>query len=91
MRRPGRSCSARWCRGCGRGRAEINRAGAERISRAALHVARQIGRRLSISGGGVQSGHSALRLTCLRPDPFEARPADADAVAERAAVRLHEV
>lgn len=42
------------------GAAEMLWRGAERVAGAAGHVTRQIGWRAIISGGGVQSGHSAF-------------------------------
>ena len=66
-------------------------AGAERVGRAAGHEARQIGERAIISGGGVQSGHSALRSTVFARPGGEALAADADPVADRLAAGQHVV
>ena len=49
------------------------------------------GRRFSISGGGVQSGHSRLAMMVLVPRPFEAGTTDADAVFQRLMIGQHEV
>ena len=49
------------------------------------------GCRLTTSGEGVQSGHSALRLTRSKPCHSKPFSADADAVTDRSAIFLHEV
>ena len=49
------------------------------------------GCRWIISGGGVQSGHSALRVTLSRALPLEALAADADPVAHRPVISLDEI
>ncbi len=49
------------------------------------------GWRSIISGGGVQSGHSALRVIFDEPLPLETLAADADAVAQRAAAALDQI
>ncbi|MBA7468299.1 hypothetical protein ES707_03542 [subsurface metagenome] len=73
------------------GRAEIHRACAERIVDAALHVARQVG-----PAGQHLRRRGPVRPFLLggdpvHPAPAEAVAADADAVAQRLAVREHQI
>src|SRR5947207_291696 len=71
--------------------AEIHRPGAERIFRAALHVARQVRAALEHLFGRNPVRPFALGRNVLDARPREARAADADAVADRAAPLLDEV
>ena len=60
----GQWCRGRWCRGCDNGRdRQIHGARTDRVALAAGNEARQIGLTCIISSGGVQSGHSCLRVT----------------------------
>ena len=61
---PGATACGSLNRGCGTWFAEIERARTERIVWPP-HMARQIGSPLSISGGGVRSGHSRFALTVV--------------------------
>ncbi|BAR54742.1 hypothetical protein NK6_1558 [Bradyrhizobium diazoefficiens] len=68
------------------GRAEIHRAGAERIAGAAGHEARQIGLALDHLGRRMPIRPLGLAGDLLHPGPGEAVAADADAVTNRAAI-----
>src|SRR5262245_37718625 len=72
-------------------RAEIHRAGAERILRPAFHVARQIGAALEHFGRRRPIRPFTLARNLADARPGEAGPADADAVADRGAVALDEI
>src|SRR5439155_14790259 len=71
------------------GRAEIHRAGAERIAGAAGHEARQIGLALDHLGRRMPIRPLGLAGDLLHAGPGEAVAADADAVADRTAVAEH--
>src|SRR5829696_5175076 len=71
--------------------AEIHRACAERIGRAACHEARQVGATPQHLGRWRPGRPFRLPGDRFHATPFEARPPDADAVANRSAVPEDEV
>src|SRR5271157_1417979 len=73
------------------GLAEIHRPRAERIARPARHEARQVGLALDHLRRRAPVRPFLLAGNLLQARPLEAVAADADAVAQRAVVRLHEV
>src|SRR5208337_877087 len=73
------------------GLAEIERARAHRVARAAGHEARQIGLALDHLRWRTPVRPFLLAGNLLQPGPLEAVAADADAVAQRAVVRLDQV
>jgi hypothetical protein len=72
-------------------RAEIHRPRAERIFRAAFHVARQIGAALEHFRGRRPRRPFLLGGNPFHAGPGEARLADTDAVAHRLTVALHQI